>query len=312
MKKIRIGIAGLGGIAQKAYLPVLTKTDNWILSGGFSPNQEKARPVCDAYRFSLFPTLHALAEQCDAVFVHSSTDSHFAVVSELLNAGCHVYVDKPLAATYEQSESLVSLAAKKQRALMVGFNRRFSPFYLQLRERTAGKAASVRMDKHRSNSVGPHDVNFTVTDDYLHIADTLLWLGRDGQARLKSGSMQVNEQNQLLYAEHHLQTTEGTWLTASMHRCAASQREQVSVTGRDGCYQVTDMNHFRSETAAGIQEQHPAAWEPVLVQRGFDGAVRHFIDSVANQTMPSVCGEEALYAQRLTEKLLAESNSEGC
>lgn len=38
MNKIRIGIAGLGGIAQKAYLPVLTRTDNWVLSGGFSPN----------------------------------------------------------------------------------------------------------------------------------------------------------------------------------------------------------------------------------------------------------------------------------
>ncbi|HCM61746.1 MAG TPA: hypothetical protein DIT05_04255 [Morganella sp. (in: Bacteria)] len=76
MKKLRIGIAGLGGIAQKAYLPVLTKTDNWILSGGFSPNQEKARPICDAYRFALFPTLHALAEQCDAVFVHSNTRRH--------------------------------------------------------------------------------------------------------------------------------------------------------------------------------------------------------------------------------------------
>lgn len=112
MNKIRIGIAGLGGIAQKAYLPVLTRTDNWVLSGGFSPNQEKARQVCDAYRFPLFPSLHELAEQCDAVFVHSSTESHFQVVSELLNAGCHVYVDKPLAASYEQSEALVSLAEK--------------------------------------------------------------------------------------------------------------------------------------------------------------------------------------------------------
>lgn len=80
------------------------------------------------------------------------------------------------------------------------------------------------------------------------------------------------------------------------------------MTGRDGCYQVTDMNHWRSETVAGIQEQHPKAWDPVLVQRGFDGAVRHFIESVANQTQPLVSGEEALYAQRLTDKLLTAGN----
>ena len=62
--------------------------------------------------FLCFRHSSALAEQCDAVFVHSSTESHFQVVSELLNAGCHVHVDKPLAASYEQSEALVSLAEK--------------------------------------------------------------------------------------------------------------------------------------------------------------------------------------------------------
>jgi virulence factor len=46
---------------------------------------------------SLCGSLDELAAQCDAVFVHTSTASHYAVVSELLNAGVHVCVDKPLA-----------------------------------------------------------------------------------------------------------------------------------------------------------------------------------------------------------------------
>lgn len=86
-RKLRVGIVGLGGIAQKAYLPILTQALEWQLIGAFSPNQIKAQPVCDSYRMRYFSRLDALAAECDAIFVHSSTASHFQVVSELLKAG---------------------------------------------------------------------------------------------------------------------------------------------------------------------------------------------------------------------------------
>lgn len=54
-----------------------------------------------------------LAQTSDAVFVHSSTATHYAVVSELLNAGVHVCVDKPLAENLREAEQLVELAARK-------------------------------------------------------------------------------------------------------------------------------------------------------------------------------------------------------
>ena len=101
MTKLRVGIVGLGSIAQKAYLPILSQAADWTLVGGFSPNQQKAQPLCDSYRMACFSRLDSLAEQSDAVFVHSSTASHFSVIGELLNRGVHVYVDKPLAETLE-------------------------------------------------------------------------------------------------------------------------------------------------------------------------------------------------------------------
>ncbi|MDW9423946.1 gfo/Idh/MocA family oxidoreductase, partial [Yersinia enterocolitica] len=203
-KKLRVGIVGLGGIAQKAYLPILTQAQGWQLVGAFSPNQIKAQPVCDSYRMRYFSRLDTLAAECDAIFVHSSTASHFQVVSELLQAGIHVYVDKPLAETVEQSEQLIALAAKQRLALMVGFNRRFAPLYQQLKQQMS-HPASLRMEKHRQNSIGPNDVRFTLLDDYLHVVDMALWLG-GATAKLLSGVIQTNPQQQLLYAEHHFQT----------------------------------------------------------------------------------------------------------
>lgn len=133
-------------------------------------------------------SLDATAAQCDAVFVHTSTASHYEVVNHLLNAGVHVCVDKPLADKLSEAETLVELAARRRLTLMVGFNRRFAPLYRELKGRL-GEAASLRMDKHRSDSVG-NDLRFTLLDDYLHVVDTALWLA-DGQARLRGGALKI-------------------------------------------------------------------------------------------------------------------------
>lgn len=137
MRTLRIGIVGLGGIAQKAWLPVLTNTAGWTLQGAWSPSRDKALRICESWRIPYVDSLANLASGCDAVFVHSSTASHYAVVSELLNAGVHVCVDKPLAENLRDAERLVALAAQKKLTLMVGFNRRFAPLYRELKTASA-------------------------------------------------------------------------------------------------------------------------------------------------------------------------------
>lgn len=304
MSKLRIGVVGLGGIAQKAYLPVLNQATDWQLMGGFSPNQQKAQPVCDSYRMPYFSRLDSLAQQCDAVFVHSSTASHFQVVSDLLAQGVHVYVDKPLAETLEQSEQLIARAAKQGLALMVGFNRRFAPLYCQLKQQMQSPA-SIRMDKHRANSVGPNDLRFTLLDDYLHVVDTALWLG-GGSANLLSGQLRANDAGEMLYAEHHFACGD-TLVTTSMHRCAGSQRESVQAITSGAVYQLNDMRQWLREGPEGIVEQPAPGWQTTLAQRGFAGAIHHFIQSVSNQTPPETSGEQAIYAQQLIEKMLQDA-----
>lgn len=307
MTKLRVGVVGLGGIAQKAWLPVLSAAGDWHLQGAFSPTKEKAQKVCDTYRIPYVSSVAELAAQCDAVFVHSATNSHFAVVSELLNAGVSVCVDKPLAESLADAERLVELAERKKRTLMVGFNRRFSPLYRELKEKLSS-GASLRMDKHRTDSVGPNDLRFTLLDDYLHVVDTALWLA-GGEAQLQSGTLQTNEQGHMLFAEHHF-AKEHLQITTSMHRRAGSQREWVQVVTDGGLYDVTDMRDWREECGSGIVTRPVPGWQSMLEQRGFAGCARHFLDCVANQTVPETSGEQALLAQRVVEKLWREAMSE--
>ncbi|WP_215847091.1 Gfo/Idh/MocA family protein [Candidatus Pantoea bituminis] len=301
---LRIGVVGLGGIAQKAWLPVLSQATDWTLVGAFSPNQAKAKPICESFRMACFSSLNDLAAACDAVFVHSSTATHFDVVKALLLAGKDVCVDKPLAENLNQAEALVALAEKQKRKLMVGFNRRFAPRYQQLKAEMPN-AASLRMEKHRSDSVGPHDLRFTLLDDYLHVVDTALWLSGKAATSLQ-GHIETNDLGEMLYAEHHFAAGR-LRLTTSMHRRAGSQRERVSAVCEGKCIDVLDMRDWQEESASGLLITPPPAWQSHLTQRGFSGAAHHFIHCVQNQTMPETSGEQALLAQRVVEKMWRES-----
>ncbi len=68
VKKLRVGVVGLGGIAQKAWLPVLGAATDWTLQGAWSPTREKAERVCETWRIPYAASLTALARECDAVF----------------------------------------------------------------------------------------------------------------------------------------------------------------------------------------------------------------------------------------------------
>lgn len=306
MTTLRVGVVGLGGIAQKAWLPVLGAADGWTLQAAWSPGKEKALRVCDTWRIPYAQSLEQLAAQCDAVFVHTSTASHFEVVSRLLNAGVHVCVDKPLADKLNEAESLVELAARRKLTLMVGFNRRFAPLYRELKAQL-GSGASLRMDKHRADSVG-HDLRFTLLDDYLHVLDTALWLA-GGNARLSGGTLQTTAQGEMLYAEHHFSAGQ-LEVTTSMHRRAGSQREWVQAVTDGGLYEVRDMREWQEERGQGVVQRPVPGWQITLEQRGFVGCARHFIECVQNQTVPETSGEQALLAQRIVEKLWREAMSE--
>ncbi|MBK0081786.1 Gfo/Idh/MocA family oxidoreductase [Kosakonia sp. S58] len=307
MTILRIGVVGLGGIAQKAWLPVLGAATEWTLAAAWSPTRDKALRVCETWRIPYADSLASLAAQCDAVFVHTSTASHYAVVSELLNLGVHVCVDKPLAENLKDAERLVELAARKKLTLMVGFNRRFSPLYRELKQQMP-QAASLRMDKHRADSVGPHDLRFTLLDDYLHVVDTALWLA-GGRVQIQSGTLQTTDDGAMLYAEHHF-SADTLHITTSMHRRAGSQREWVQAVTDGGLVDITDMREWREERGQGIIARPIPGWQSVLEQRGFAGCARHFIECVQNQTVPETAGEQAILAQRVVEKLWREAMSE--
>lgn len=92
----------------------------------------------------------------DAVAIASFTDTHVEFANMALDAGCHVFIEKPLAPTMREAEALVAKAADESLTLVVGYILRHHPSWQQFIERaqTLGKPLVMRMNLNQQ-SYGP-------------------------------------------------------------------------------------------------------------------------------------------------------------
>jgi len=301
LNKPRIGIVGLGSIAQKAYLPILTKEDNWTLVGAYTPNEQKRNNICNEYRIKPFDSLQSLSNECDAIFVHSSTSTHYEIVSELLQNGKDVYVDKPLAANIVEAEKLVELSIKHNRKLMVGFNRRFAPMYIEAKN-AVNKMAWVRMEKHRANKVKNIYYAETILDDYIHLVDTVRWIG-DGSLQLQGGTININEDRNLIHANHNYMSNNVQFFTG-MHRQAGTGLELLELVGTNRIVRVKNLDTIEIEQEGELKINKTNPWDTILKEKGFVDAINHFIDAIINDTEPMINGEEAFKTQKLVNEII--------
>ena len=169
---LKIGIIGLGDIAQKAYLPVLSSKDLEIHL--FTRNQERLIRIGRQYRLSnLHYSLGSILESgIKGAFVHTATESHESIIEQLLMHNIHVYVDKPITYDFASSKRLLDLAASRGLHLMVGFNRRYAPAYRELKLIKDPNMVIIQKNRHSL----PGDIRTFVFDDFIHVIDTLRYL----------------------------------------------------------------------------------------------------------------------------------------
>jgi polar amino acid transport system substrate-binding protein len=126
---VRVGMIGAGGYAQGMLLPHL-KTEGVEFEAIATATGLTARNIGEKYGFR-----HAVAganeviedEHVNLVVIATRHDSHAELATLALNAGKHVFVEKPLAMNDEELEAVIEAARGSSGQLMVGYNRRFSP-----------------------------------------------------------------------------------------------------------------------------------------------------------------------------------------
>ncbi|WP_028814934.1 Gfo/Idh/MocA family protein [Streptomyces flavidovirens] len=293
---MKVGVIGLGDIAQKAYLPVLTTRPGIDLHLQTRTPATLAR-IAATYRIpdtQCHTGLDALLDQgLDAAFVHAPTAVHPQIVTRLLEAGVPTYVDKPLAYELAESERLVRLAEERGVSLAVGFNRRLAPGYAQCAEHPRDL---ILMQKNR---VGlPEDPRTLVLDDFIHVVDTLRFLVPgtvdhiDVRARVVEGLI-----------HHVVLQLSGDGFTAigTMNRRNGSTEEILEVSGQDAKRQVVNLAEIVDHKGQPTIRRR-GDWVPVARQRGIEQSVDTFLDAVRAGELLSA--QDALLTHELCERVV--------
>ena len=90
----------------------------------------------------------------DAVSISTYPDTHAAYAEAAFDAGCHVFIEKPLAETVADAERIVAKAREKNRKLVIGYILRHHPSWIKFIEvaRTLGKPLVMRMNLNQQSS----------------------------------------------------------------------------------------------------------------------------------------------------------------
>lgn len=153
---IRVGLVGASSFAQGMHLPNMQKLSNTFrLQAVMSRTGSNAKAVADQYgaRYSTTSVDEVLADpEVDLVMITSRHDLHGASVLRALEAGKHVFVEKPLTLDATDLDRIETFYREhpKGPVLMVGYNRRFSPAIARclevLQGRTTPLIANYRMN----------------------------------------------------------------------------------------------------------------------------------------------------------------------
>jgi predicted dehydrogenase len=123
-----MGLIGCGRIAQAAHLPALTKAELVQLSAVCDPSAALSDAVGRQYGADAFTSVDALLEtDVDAVLIAVPDRLHLELSCQALQAGKHVLVEKPVAATVAEARALAGVAGASDRQLQVASMKRFDP-----------------------------------------------------------------------------------------------------------------------------------------------------------------------------------------
>ena len=143
MEKIKVAIAGLGGITQIMHLPILEKAKDAeivaICDKEFNKVKNLLRKKNLAKGYRDVDTMLSENPEIDAVIIATRTDNHTETAIKCLEAGKHVFVEKPIAINAAEAKKIVNVAEKSGKHLMVGMNNRFRTDSMLQRNFVKGK-----------------------------------------------------------------------------------------------------------------------------------------------------------------------------
>ena len=300
--KLRGAVVGVGYLHSQKYKALCSSTFAGKIEfvGVCDLNAEQSQKVAQTLEVQSFKDPKELLGKIELVSIATVTQSHYEVAKMFLENGVHVNVEKPIAATVDQAQKLITLAKSKGLVLTVGHSERFNPAYRFLQNQNH-KPVFMDLQRHSPYKSRGADVS-VVHDLMIHDLDLAL--------NLDSTEVKVNRAQggrvlspTLDWARCELQFASGAQAHISVSRLAAQMTRTLKLVTSQG---VSEVNLQTGDLAVSRVEGR----EVVVATQSFGKSdnllqeTENFFHSVLGDSLPMISGAQGLRALQLCEDVV--------
>jgi virulence factor len=304
--KHRIAVIGLGGIAQKGHLPVLTSMPDVELLF-HSRTQEKAKALAEHYCIAKWTTHldELLNWKAECAFILTPTSTHAELATTCLNAGLDVFMEKPATESSAEVRKLAELADGKKRMAMVAFNRRYAPLSVKAKELWGQRSvtlANFQKSRAKPNFKG---LSTHISEELVHVIDSIRFFC--GEAKALRTVALLGKEELVLEVVSMLQLEKGGLVTMTASLQSGHWYENYELNGDGTTLKLnvfSDLQFTQNENVQSWKEPYDSTWNSNLFGRGFVGQIQHFLHCVETREQPQTNFWDALKTQMLVEDIV--------
>lgn len=318
MEKLNIGVIGVGHLGS-LHVKMFSTIDSVKLTGVFDADCERAKNVAKEFQTNSFNSIEELFEKIDAVSIATPTITHHAVALKALNAGKHVFIEKPITETIEQAEDLVLKAREKNLKIQVGHIERFNPALLSIDQL---KLQPLFIESHRLAQFNPRGTDVAVIHDLMiHDIDIILSLVKSKVTNIAANGVAVVTNN-IDIANARIQFENGCVANVTASRISASKMRKMRLFQRDAyislnflegtteVFRLIDANDNTTPSTLMLGVVDSANKKIIYNKppRKEVNALKYelelFIDCIANDKEPEVTAEDGKRALEVAHEII--------
>jgi len=315
---LKVGVLGAGHLG-KIHLRLLNQSQKYELVGFYDPNSENADKVAHEFGYQKFDTISSLIAAVDVVDIVTPTLSHYDCAIEVINAGKHLFIEKPIANTVAEAEEIMLLAKEQNVKGQVGHVERFNPAFTATKNKIENP---MFIETHRLAEFNPRGTDVPVVLDLMiHDIDVILSVVKSKVQNIyASGVSVISDTPDIANARIEFENGCVANLTASrismknMRKSRFFQKDAyISVDFLDKVCEVVKMKDAPEvpgdfdmilQNAEGIKKQIYFDNPDVEANNAILDELETFADAINNNTTPVVTLEDGTEALRVAHRII--------
>jgi predicted dehydrogenase len=228
---LRLGILGVGHFGRFHALKAAANPAIHLIGLHDASFDRAAQIAGEVGAPALAP--EAVIAAADALIIAAPTRFHYALAEQALAAGRHVFIEKPIAASLDQADRLIALAARQGRVLQVGHIERFSAAFRTVMATPSGGRA-LSFEAVRAAPFRPRSLDVSVVLDLMiHDLDLVMELaGGEPEAVEAVGAAIASDHPDFAVARLRFPGGRAASITAS--RVSLAMERRLRVLGTEG------------------------------------------------------------------------------